>query len=105
MDKKRVKENRRKFLDELRSGKHKKGTITSDEKGKPIVNGPDDEGCCACALMVTMFFNDGDSPSEYNYRKSLNLTAQQCRFIQRDINDTPLTFPEIADRIEIEVFN
>lgn len=97
--------NRQMFLSELRSGKHKKGTIRSDEKGNPIVEGEKDEGCCACALMVTLFFNDGEKPSEYNYRKSLNLNAGECRFIQSQINDTPLNFQEIADRIENEVFN
>lgn len=99
-----VTQNRKLFLQELRSGNHKKGTIRSDERGKPIVESEDDEGCCACALMVTMFFNDGEKPSEYNYRKSLNLNAIDCRFIQQNINDTPLNFNQIADRIENEVF-
>lgn len=82
--------NRLNFLEELRSGKHKKGTIRSDEKGIPIVTGPQDEGCCACALMVTMFFGDGEKESEYNYRKSLALSAAECRYIQQEINDTLL---------------
>ena len=102
-----VKQNRNAFLTELRSGKHKKGTIKSDEiTGKPIINSPEEnEGCCACALMVTMFFDDGEKPSEYNYRRSLDLTVKDCRYIQQQINDTPLNFNQIADRIEAEVFN
>jgi hypothetical protein len=100
-----VEENRRFFLSELRSGKYPKGTIRSDERGRPIVKSDADEGWCACALMVDLFYEMGGVEHEHSFRRALNLTAQQCRFIQQDINDTPDGFDVIADRIECEVFN
>lgn len=94
-----VNKNRRKFLLALRSGKYIKGGATSDKKGKPVVVL---DGYCACAIMIHEL-----SPVEFNYkfaREALGITGKDCAYIQTQLNDTPLTFPEIADRIENEVF-
>lgn len=91
--------NRRFFLSELRSGKYPKGTIRSDCRGRPIVESPSDHGWCACALMHDLFADQSGG-----YLRALGLSAKQCRYIQQDLNDTPLTFAEIADRIEGEIF-
>ncbi|HEX8177878.1 MAG TPA: hypothetical protein VF543_22505 [Pyrinomonadaceae bacterium] len=97
--------NRGLFLKELRSGRYKKGTIRSDERGRPVVESDADNGYCACALMHDLFFDYNGQRSDRNYLLALDLTPVQCRFIQQQLNDSPLTFPEIADRIEREVFN
>jgi hypothetical protein len=98
-----IKRNREFFLEELRSGKYEKGTTVSDEKGNPVTDG-EDNGYCACALMHDLFYNMDGVESDRNYLKALQLTTAQCRYIQKDLNDTLLSFPEIADRIEQEVF-
>lgn len=95
-----VASNRAFYLKELRSGKYSKGTTRSDARGRPIVESSSDEGWCACALMHDLFFLDNHA----DYLHSLGLTARQCEYIQKNLNDTPLTFQEIADRIEREVF-
>jgi hypothetical protein len=100
-----VSHNRQFFLQALRSGKFKKGTIRSDEKGRPVVEFDGDEGYCACALMSDLFLITDGVRSNRNYLRALNLTTEQCRYIQQDLNDSPLTFAEIADRIEREIFN
>lgn len=91
--------NRKKFLSVLRSGKYIKGDATSDKKtGKPIVK---IEGYCACAVMIHEF------STRFNYkeaREALGLTSNDCKYIQSQLNDTDLTFSQIADRIETEVF-
>jgi hypothetical protein len=97
----KIQANRNYFLAELRSGKYKKGTTRSDERGRPVLESADDNGYCACALMHDLFFVS----SHRDYLSALRLTTQQCRFIQQNLNDSPLTFAEIADRIEQEVFN
>jgi len=51
-----IENNRDLFLAELRSGKYKKGTTKSDEKGNPIFDSLEDqEGFCACAIMLHLF--------------------------------------------------
>lgn len=97
--------NRAYFIAALRSGVFKKGTIKSDERGKPVLETPDDNGYCACALMCDLFYSYKGVNSNRNYLTALGLTPEQCRYIQQDLNDTLLTFPQIADRIEQEVFN
>lgn len=99
-----IQANRKLFLAALRSGVFKKGTIRSDEKGKPIVLTEGDEGWCACALMHDLFYTIDGVSSDRNYLKALHLNPKQCRYIQQDLNDSGLTFPEIADRIEKEIF-
>jgi hypothetical protein len=99
-----VEHNREFFLRALRSGQFTKGTTRSDERGRPVIETDADEGCCACALMCDLFFVYDGVRSDRNYLRALNLTPRQCGFIQRDLNDSPLSFAEIADRIEREVF-
>lgn len=100
----RIYKNRKLFLNELRSGKYKKGTIRSDEKGNPIIESPEDnDGYCACAIMNHLFDPKGNT-STLKARKALGITGKDCEYIQHDLNDSPLTFNEIADRIEKEIF-
>jgi hypothetical protein len=97
-------ENRNFFLSELTSGKYKKGTIISDEKGKPVIKSKADEGYCACALMHDLFFYHEGTNNSRNYLKALALTPEKCRFIQHKLNDTELSFAEIAEEIKEKVF-
>lgn len=100
-----IKSNRTKYLNILRSGKYKKGTIHSDEKGYPIIKTPeDDNGHCACAIMIHEFPDENGKENYFHARKALGLTGKDCQIIQREFNDTPLTFSEIADKIEKEIF-
>lgn len=100
----RIKKNRQIFLSELRSGRYKKGCIKSDEKGKPIIASiQDDDGMCACAIMIHLFPKEG-KPNFPFAKDSLGIKSPDCRYIQQDLNDTDLTFPQIADRIEREIF-
>jgi len=101
-----IKQNRVLFLNELRSGKHKKGTIKSDEKGFPVIEKPEDEdGACACAIMGQMFGKTATGKvSLPTAAKALGLDNKTCGFIQREINDTPDDFNTIALRIEELVF-
>lgn len=64
----------------------------------------DDDGYCACAIMCHLFDPDGAS-STTKARQALGITGQDCRYIQHDLNDTPLTFPQIADLIEVRIFS
>jgi len=100
-----VAENRALVLSALRSGKYRKGTIKSDERGRPVVESEADEGWCACALMHDLFFDYRGWKHKRAFMVALNLKARQCRYIQQELNDTPLTFPEIADLIEVQIFN
>jgi len=98
--------NRLLFLSELRSGKYQKGTIKSDEHGKPIiVSEEDNNGYCCCAVMAHLF---GQKPngklSLPQAIKALGITTKDCKFIQTQINDTPTSLFENADRIEKEIF-
>lgn len=102
---KKIAKNRRFFLSELRSGKYNKGTIQSDEQtGEPIINGIDDEGSCACAIMHDLFYDYEGTQHHRNYLQALGITPQECRFIQQKLNDTDLSFEEIANQIETLVF-
>lgn len=100
----RIETNRALFLAELRSGKYLKGTTRSDDRGRPIIESENDEGYCACALMHDLFYEYDGTAADRNYLKALGLTPIECRKIQQEFNDSPLTFPEIADRIEMEIF-
>ncbi len=105
--KEQVEINRAAFLNELRTGDNKKGTIKSDEKGYPVFEKPgDDDGRCACAIMGRMFgLTNKGKISLPQAAKALGISNKACGYIQREINDTLLTFPEMADVIEIDVFN
>ncbi len=101
-----IQQNRELFLDAMRSGQYPKGTIETDERGRPInhVITDGDEGHCAVGLMAHLFYNYEGVESPRNYLKALKITTQDARKIQQEWNDSPLTFPEIADRIEQEIF-
>lgn len=98
--------NRRLFLSELRSGKYKKGTIKSDDKGFPIFETEEDKhGHCCCGIMGEMFGQtEKGKISLPKAMKELGLKRKDCEFIQKDINDNNSTLVENADRIEVEVF-
>lgn len=96
-----ISENRIKLLNALRSNKYQKGIATSNKKtGKPIVIV---EGYCACAVMIHEL-----SPIKMNYREAreaLGIKGKDCTYIQQKLNDSDLSFSEIADRIESDIFN
>lgn len=101
-----IEENRKLYLDALRSGKYKKGTTYSDDKGNPLFNNNFKDGYCACAIMYELFYDDrkGRSPN-LSYRIALEITAKQCRYIQQELNDRlDLSFPEIANIIESKMW-
>lgn len=93
--------NRQLFLEALRSGEYKKGTIITNSKGQPILNSTADEGFCAVGLMDTLFNPHFTSQGR---RDALGLSAEQIRKIQQEWNDSELTFPQIADLVEWEMF-
>ena len=93
--------NREIFLIALRSGEYPKGTTVTDSEGRPIIRGEHDKGFCAVGLMDTLF-NPGYTSK--GRRDALHLTQPQIRKIQQEWNDSPLTFPQIADLIEWEMF-
>lgn len=94
-------ENRDLFLNALRSGQYLKGTIESDSRGKP----PSDSiGYCAVGLAHILFCGDTSLGHLATMKKALGLKAYQFTQIQQEWNDSPLTFPEIADLIETEMF-
>lgn len=97
---KNIIKNRELLLTALRSGKFKKGTTRSDSKGFPIVSTTEDEGYCACAIMLELF-----PTNNLEYRNALDISAEDCRLIQQKWNDEEdLSFTEIADRIEKFIF-
>lgn len=98
--------NRKKYLEILRSGKYTKGTIKSDDRGNPIIESKeDDEGHCACAIMLHEFGKESKGRFLMSRSmKSLGLKPKDCRYIQEKINDTSANLNTIADRIEKEVF-
>lgn len=98
-----VLQNRSLFLSELRSGKYRKGTIKSDERGLPVFETESDKnGHCCCAVMVELF--GGKNYSVSKAAKAVGISSKQCAYIQKEINDNDSTLAENADRIELEVF-
>lgn len=101
-----IKINRTLYLNELRSGKFKKGCIKSDEKGNPIIKTPeDDDGICACGIIYHLFPKPDGKCTMLNARNSLGITRQDCDYIQYCLNDSPIPFPQIADILERTVFS
>ena len=99
-----IKINRQIYLKELRSGKWKKGCTKSDEFGKPIIETPEDnDGSCACAIMLHLFSPD-EKTSTKKARNALGLSGADCYFIQHCLNDSSLEFSQIADILERTVF-
>lgn len=112
---KEILHNRVDFLWSLRHDPHKKGAMRSDPNtGKPIFdNELQREGGCACGIMTEMFgqiegkghFGPLNGKLSFKQAKeALGVTTADCQYIQEQLSDTPLTFPEIADRIEKDVF-
>ena len=94
--------NRQLFLMALRSGDYLKGPIENDAMGRPIdLNA---EGWCAVGLAFTIFCEE-QKGSHKILRDALGLTGAQLTHIQQEWNDSPLTFPEIADLIADQMFN
>jgi len=99
------------FLSELRSGKYTKGCIKSDEKtGLPICEKTGDfaeNTACSCAIMGMLFGKTKSGKiSLPKAMKALNLNSNDCRFIQREINDrVESTLEEDAEIIETLFFN
>lgn len=90
--------NRKIFLKALRSGKYKKGPFIKGQDEPP----PNAEGFCAIGLPYTIFLNNKGPVMEL--RKVLGITKYDITKIQNEWNDSSLTFPEIADKIEKEIF-
>lgn len=92
------------FLEELRSGKYKKGCTKSDKNGYPIFEKEEDkDGCCVCGLMVMLFPLKGKANFTYAKRQ-LGVTNAQCNYIQKYLNDSHFSFATCADIIEKEIF-
>ncbi len=98
-----VHKNRALFLESLRSGRYAKGPIEADSRGRPV--DPNAEGYCAVALAHTLFHDSKRPNSPIPMREALHLTPQQVTHIQQEWNDSKLTFSEIADLIESEMFH
>ena len=94
--------NRRLFLTALRSGDYPKGPIETDDRGRPL--DPNAEGWCAVGLAFTLFCQE-QKGSKKKMGEALGLTSSQLTYIQQEWNDSPRTFPEIANLIETQMFN
>jgi hypothetical protein len=101
----KIEANRKKYLEELRSGKWTKGCIKSDEYGFPIIESEeDDKGTCACGIIYHLFPKEDGTMTMLHARKSLGITRVECDYIQRSLNDNHLPFSEVADIIERTIF-
>lgn len=96
---KEVANNRVIFLSALRSGKYTKGPFISGQDEPPMGA----EGFCAVGLPYTLFLHNKGPVQAL--RKVLGVTKQDLYRIQNEWNDSPLTFPEIANLIEHEIFS
>ena len=95
-----VKENRSIFLAALRSGVYPKGPYIKNQDKPP----EGATGFCAVGLAYTLFLDGEDVQLTKRFKEVLNLSQKQLAFIQNEWNDSPLTFPEIADKIELDMF-
>ena len=98
----RQERNRQTFLLALRSGEYPKGPIEVDAKGRPV--DPEAEGYCAVGLAYDLFYDEDKPYSPLPMRAALGMTAAEFTIIQQEWNDSPLTFPEIADLIETRMY-
>ena len=94
-----VTENRVVFLKALRSGVYQKGPFVKGQDEPP----PSATGFCAVGLPYTIFLGN-NGPIVEGLKRVLGLKRQDLTRIQNEWNDSPLTFSEIADRIETEIF-
>ncbi len=91
-----VEANRIVFIEALRSGEYLKcSNFEFDPKGRPP---PGATGYCTLGLAYTLF---GPMPA---MQRLLALQKWQFIKIQEEWNNSPRTFPEIADLIESEMF-
>lgn len=93
-----VVENRRIFLDALRSGKYEKGPFVLGQDEPP----PGATGFCAVGLPYTLLL--GNKGPVQGLRKVLGVTKRDLWQIQNEWNDSDLTFKQIADLIENRIF-
>jgi hypothetical protein len=94
-----VDENRKVFLDALRCGRYEKGPFVAGQDEPP----PGATGFCAVGLPYTLLLHN-KGPVQ-RLRKVLGITKQDLWKIQNEWNDSDLTFPQIADLIEREIFS
>lgn len=97
-----VENNRKLFLWALRSGEYPKGPIETDAMGGPL--DPKAAGWCVVGLAYTLFCDGVKTGTHSIMMAALGLTGRQLTHIQQVWNDSPLTFPEIADLIGQEMF-
>ncbi len=95
--------NRELFLWALRSGLYPKGPTETDARGRPL--DPNATGYCAVGLAYELFHDEDRPGSPLPMRKALALSAHQFTRIQQEWNDSDLTFSEIADLVEGEMFS
>ena len=94
-----IEQSRKVFLDALRSGLYLKGPFTVGASAPP----PGAVGFCAIGLPYTLLLNN--TGPVMALKGILGLTNKQISRIQNEWNDSPLSFAEIADLIEREMFN
>lgn len=94
-----MQKNRKLFLKALRSNKYEKGRYTKGQDKPP----EGATGFCAVGLAYTLFCNN-TGPIITGLGRALNLTKDQIGHIQNEWNDSDLTFPQIAEKIEREYF-
>ena len=97
-----VEQNRKLFLGALRSGEYPKGPIETDVMGRPADR--EATGWCAVGLAYTLFCDGAKTGAHRTMMDALGLTGRQLTHIQQVWNDSELTFGEIADLIEKEMF-
>ena len=88
------------FLAALRSGEYPKGTIVTDEQGRPLFDNPSEPGWCVVGLAHTLFSDPLRPASMVPVRQALGVSRQFFTHVQHVWNDSALTFSEIADLIE-----
>ena len=93
-------ENRRLFLHALEGGRYAKGPIEVDTRGRPV--DPSAAGWCAVGLAYTLFHDSSRPGSLVPVRRALGVSRQQLFYLQNTLNDSALTFGEIAARIRHE---
>lgn len=95
-------QNRKTFLEALRSGQYTKGPIGNDERGRPV---PGATGYCVVGLAHDLFNDGSNLGSPLPMRQALGLKPKDFTKMQQEWNDSELTFAEIADLIELEMFH
>ncbi len=93
------KENRATFLAALRSGEFTKGEFIKGGDAPPNA-----QGYCAVGLPYTLFLNN-EGPVAAGLKRVLGLKQADISKIQNEWNDSDMSFAQIADKIETEIFN